>query len=367
MISGAFGLRPSHSSFAMARVQAVTFDLAGTLLFPHPSVGGVYAACARRHGVEVEPAVLDAAFPLAFKGGPKNARPEVFWKEVVQRCFGPALPSSKIDAVYQECWEAFARPEAWRLAPGTLQAVAAIRFLGVKVGVLSNADARMRKVLEGHGLLRHLDGVFLSGETGVAKPDAKAFGQAARALGGAVSGLVHFGDDPFEDGEGARDAGATGVVVGGAHAPERCLRNEKIAEAPYAVRALLTEGKLKGKFSRTVQNLLANLRGLPEDRGRSSDRPMKSIDDAVQDAFRKLRLDKPVPETAIVASWHELLPAKLARRSAPLRVLDGGRLVVQCENSVIKSEVRFHERAMLAKIRALPGCQEVRSVTFVNA
>ena len=351
----------------MARVQAVTFDLAGTLLFPHPSVGAVYAACAKAHGVEIEAAVLDAAFPLAFKGGPKNAKPEVFWKEVVQRCFGPALPSSKIDPVFKECWEAFARPESWRMAPGSLQAISAIRFLGVKVGILSNADARMRKVLDGHGLTRHLDGIFLSEETGHSKPDSKAFGQAARALGGAVSGLVHFGDSPTEDGEGARDAGATGVVVGGAHAPDRCLRNEKISEAPYAIRALLTEGKLKGKFSRTVQNLLANLRGLPEDRGRSTDRAMKTIDDAVQDAFKKLRLDKPVPETAIVAHWLELLPLKLAKRSAPLRVLEGGKLVVQCENSVIKSEIRFHERAMLAKIRLLRGCQEVRSISFVNA
>lgn len=351
----------------MARVQAVTFDLAGTLLFPRPSVGGVYAACARRHGVEVEAAVLDAAFPLAFKGGPRNAAPEIFWKEVVLRCFGPALPASKFDAVFKECWDAFASPEAWRLAPGALPAISAIRFLGVKVGVLSNADGRMRKVLEGHGLLKHLDGVFLSAETGYAKPDAKAFAHAARALGGAVSGLVHFGDSPTEDAEGARDAGATGVVVGGAHAPDRCLRNEKLSEAPFAVRALLTEGRQKGKFSRTVQNLLANLRGLPEDRGRSTDRAMKTIDDAVQDAFRKLRLDKPVPETAIVAHWLELLPLKLAKRTAPLRVLEGGKLVVQCENSVIKSEVRFHERAMLAKIRLLRGCQEVRSISFVNA
>lgn len=355
------------SPLFMARVQAVTFDLAGTLLFPHPSVGGVYAACARKHGVTVEAAVLDASFPLAFQGGPKNAQPEVFWKEVVQRCFGPALPAAKTEIVFQECWEAFAQPSAWRLAPGSLQAIAAIRFLGVKVGVLSNADARMRPVLEGHGLLRHLDGVFLSAETGYRKPDPKAFAQAARALGGAVTGLVHFGDSPTEDGVGARDAGATGVVVGGAHAPERCLRNEKIAEAPYAIRALLTEGKLKGKFSRTVQNLLANLRGLPEDRGRSSDRPMKTMDDAVRDAFKKLRLDKPVPETAIVAHWLELLPSKLARRTAPLRVLEGGKLVVQCENSVIKSEVRFHERALLAKVRLLRGCQEIRSISFVNA
>ena len=150
-----------------------------------------------------------------------------------------------------------------------LQVGAPVVFLGVKVGVLSNADARMRQVLDGHGLTKHLDGIFLSAESGHKKPDPKAFVHAARALGAAVTGLVHFGDSPTEDGEGARDAGATAVVVGGAYAPERCLRNEKLSEAPYAVRALLTEGKLKGRFSRTVQNLLANLRGLPEDRGRS--------------------------------------------------------------------------------------------------
>jgi REG-2-like HAD superfamily hydrolase len=203
----------------MARVQAVTFDLAGTLLFPHPSVGGVYAACARKHGVDVEAAVLDAAFPLAFKGGPKHAKPEAFWREVVERCFGPALPAAKAEAVFRECWDAFARPESWRLAPGTLQAISAIRFLGVKVGVLSNADARMRQVLAGHGLTKHLDGIFLSAETGHAKPDPKAFGQAARALGGAVTGLVHFGDSPTEWWSEARTRRTAACATSGSPKP----------------------------------------------------------------------------------------------------------------------------------------------------
>lgn len=351
----------------MAQVHAVTFDLAGTLLFPHPSVGAVYAAAAARHGVMVPAKDLDAAFPLAFKGARGRAKPEAFWREVVLRCFGPALPAAKSEAVFRDCWDAFAEEKTWRLAPGTLNTLTAIRFLGIKVAVLSNADSRMRRVLEGKGLLKHLDAVFLSEETGVSKPDSKAFSHAAKSLNVPVSAMVHVGDSPTEDGEGARDAGATGVIVGGAHAPERCLRAEKLAEVPHLVRALVTEGRQKGKFSRTVMNLMANLRGLPEDRSRASDRPLFSIDDAVQQAFKKMRLDKPVPENAIVAHWHELLPARLARRCAPLRVLDGGKLMVQCENAVVKSEARFHERAMLAKIRLLPGCAEVRALSFVNA
>ena len=354
----------------MAVVQAVTIDLAGTLLFPHPSVGSVYAACARRHGVDVSAAELDAAFPLGFKGAPRQAKPEAFWREVVMRSFGPALPASKFEVVFRDCWEAFGRGAAWRVAPAAVTALTAIRFLGVKVAALSNADARMRTVLADKGLTHLFDGVFLSDETGNAKPDPKAYAHAARQLGVALSALVHVGDDPKEDGEGARDAGAIGVIVGGAYAPEKCLRAEHLRDLPFVLRALITEGKAKGKFSRHVVNLLANLRGLYAWMYAHPGTELafaKRVVDAVTEAFRKLRLDKPVPEDAIFAHWHELLPAKLAKRCAPLRVLEGGKLVVQCENTVIKSEVRFHERALLAKIRALRGCQEVRAISFVNA
>jgi hypothetical protein len=129
---------------------------------------------------------------------------------------------------------------------------------------------------------------------------------------------------------------------------------------PKLIQALLNEGKTKGKFSRHVVNLLANLRGVPEDRGRSTDRELKTMDEAMGEAFKKMRLDKPVPEDMIIAHWSELLPLKLARRCAPLKMVDGGRLVIQCE-------LRFHERALLAKIRDLPGCTEVKSLAFVNA
>lgn len=351
----------------MAVVKAVTFDLAGTVLFPQPSVGAVYASCAKKHGVVAVAADLEAAFAPAFRSVSPQLKPEAFWREVVQRTFGPALPESKLEAVFRECWSAFAEAKAWRVAPGFVSVIGALKFLGIKVAVLSNADSRLRRVLEQKDLARHLDGVFLSDELGCAKPDAKAYAHAARTLGVALTALVHVGDSPVEDGEGPRDAGAVGVIIGGRHAPERCLRAERLAELPKLVQALLNEGRPKGKLSRSTLNLLANLRGLPEDRGRSSDREMKSLDDAMGEAFRKLRLDKPVPEDAIIAHWGELLPMKLARRSAPLKVVDGGRLVIQCENSVIKTELRFRERALLAKIRELPGCLEVKSLAFVNA
>lgn len=357
--------RPPPSG--MPAVKAVTFDLVGTLLFTQRPVGETYAACARRHGIEADPAELEAAFGPAFRSVGKALKPEAFWREVVARTFGGTLPATKAEAVFQECWQAFAEPKAWRATTGIVSVVGALKFLGIKVAVLSNADGRLRRVLEQKDLARHFDGIFLSDEIGHAKPDAKAFAHVAKSLGVALTALVHVGDDPAEDGEGPCDAGAVGVILGGRHAPEKCLRAQRLAELPKLIQALLNDGRPKGKLPRSTLNLLANLRGLPEDRGRSTDREMKSLDEAMGEAFRKLRLDKPVPEDAIIAHWSELLPMKLARRSSPLKVVEGGRLVIQCENAVIKTELRFRERALLAKIRALPGCLEVKSLAFVGA
>jgi len=350
----------------MRKVQAVTFDLAGTLLHPKPSVGGVYARCARLFGVDADPVRLDRDFALAFRTADRSGSARDFWAEVVARCFGSTLPASRRDTVFEACWSAFGRPDAWRLSAGARQAVTAVRFLGLKTGVLSNADSRMRPVLEGHGLTPLFDAVLLSEETGRTKPEPGAFTRAARELGVPISALVHVGDSVKEDVEAARDAGATGMILG-AGAPDRCLAAARLSDVPLGFRALLTQGRSSGRFSRKVSNLLAELSGLPKDWSRSTDRPVKTMEEAVREAVTKRGLDRPVPETAIIAHWAELLPSRLARRCAPLKVLEGGRLTVQCENAVVRSEAKFHERAMLAKIKALPGCAEVRSIVFVSA
>jgi putative hydrolase of the HAD superfamily len=351
----------------MAKVQAVSFDLAGTIIFAHPSVGKIYAQAASQHGVIVNGVELETQFQLALRGTPKQKNPTNYWREIVLRTFGSQLPSAKFELVFEACWNAFAEEKAWRLAPGTVNTLTALRFLGIKLAILSNADSRMHRVLEGKKLSGVFDAVLLSQETGLSKPEPAAFQLVAQKLQVATSALIHIGDDPKDDGEGARDAGATGVIVGGAYAPESCLRAEKMSDVPYLIRALITEGQAKGKFSRHVLNLIANLRGLPEDHSRSSQRPVKTLDEAVQEAFKKLRLDQPVPEDAIFAHWASLLPPKLAKRCAPLRVVNETKLIIQCENSVIKSEVKFLERALLGKIRTLPACGKIQSLSLVTA
>ena len=351
----------------MPELKAITLDLAGTLLFPYPSVGAVYASCALRHDIRVSAEILEKDFHNAYAHTPKKLAPEVFWRAVVLSTFGEMLPAEKADEVVAECWRAFGDEKAWKVAPGTISALTALRFLGLKVAVLSNADSRLHNVLKTKKLSQYFDAIFLSSEIGLTKPDARSYKHCADSLGVAVTALAHAGDNPEEDGQGALTAGAVGIIVGGRHAPTHCLRAEKISDLPFVVRAYLTEGKQKGKFSRSVQNLLANLRGVPEDRGRSTTRNTRTIDDALSEVFQKFRFDRVTPEDTLIAQWHHLLPLKLAKRCAPQKVQDGGKLIIQCESSIVKTEVQFHAKAMLAKIKLLPGCQGVRQIQFVSA
>ncbi len=342
---------------AQPRPKAVTLDLAGTLLFPQPSVGKVYARCAAKLGLACDPAALDARFAPAFRAAPREADPETFWAEVVERCFGRDIPRSALPALQAACWEAFARPEAWRMARGATVALAQLRFLGLRIGFLSNADARLEGVLRAKGLMEDGDGLWLS----AGKPAPEAFLRVARAWRIDLAELVHAGDDPAEDALAAAAAGARGVLVGDrpANLPRETVRLARLTGLPELVRAwMVGPGR---PLDRRGRRLVSELRGLPEDRA-AAPRGAKSLDSAVDEAVRRLGIDRPIPEHAISAAWAGLLPPALARRTSPLRILPDGRLQVHCESAVVRSEAAFHTRPLAAKVRALPGCGHVSGI-----
>lgn len=346
---------------------AVSFDIVGTLLFPHPSVGRIYARVARQVGHAVEAEALDRRFATALRSAQPGLPARAHWDEVVERTFAGAVPASALPAVREGCWHAFAQGDAWRTARGASVTLSQVRFLGLKTGVLSNADERMRGVLEAKGLLPLLDAVQLSAAGTEPKPHPSAFAAMARALGCEMRRLLHVGDELEADARGAAGAGATGVWLDPRTAPEGVRGLARLTALPELVRELLMPGQAARRLPRRHRNLLANLRGMPEESGRSAEREIRTLDQAVEEAVRRLGVDRPIPEHSISAAWPRLLPALLARRTAPLRILPDGKLMVQCEGATVRSEAAFHSRALVAKIRALPGCGHVSAVGFVVA
>lgn len=68
---------------------------------------------------------------------------------------------------------------------------------------LTNGNADLGRI----GLLAHFRQQISAREVGVAKPDPRIFAAASAALGVAPEQLLHVGDDPVLDVQGARDAG----------------------------------------------------------------------------------------------------------------------------------------------------------------
>jgi putative hydrolase of the HAD superfamily len=114
------------------------------------------------------------------------------WPEVTRAIFdtpaGPAL-----------------RPEA----PGL---VAAARAAGLRTGLLTSKLVAFlsREVVARSDLLSSFDVLLDESETGVAKPDPRAYEQAAAAMGLDPAGIVFVDDDPANV-AGADAAGMTGV------------------------------------------------------------------------------------------------------------------------------------------------------------
>ena len=204
-----------------AGVRAVTFDAAGTLLRPHPSVGAVYREVALRHGRDYAEENLNREFRRAFHAVSKDTRvldPEArerdFWRRVVLEAVN-ALggPPNDFGEFFAELWETFAHGARWRVFPDAAATLAELRARGYLLGVLSNWDGRLHTVLAETGLRPFFHAVVISSEAGAEKPDAGIFRAAEAALRTRPDECLHVGDSRQHDVVGAQAAGWRVLLV----------------------------------------------------------------------------------------------------------------------------------------------------------
>ncbi len=81
-----------------------------------------------------------------------------------------------------------------------------LRQKGIKTAVLSNDGSSLRPYMEGHGITRHFDQIFISGELNMMKPDARIYQYAVQQLGFEAQDVIFF-DDRQANVDGALRAG----------------------------------------------------------------------------------------------------------------------------------------------------------------
>jgi putative hydrolase of the HAD superfamily len=192
-----------------AVIRAVTFDVGGTLIQPWPSVGQVYADEAARQGWPgVSAVTLNLNFQRAWR-----QRDERFshtareWAALVDSTFAGLVNPPPSRSFFPALYDRFTRADTWRIFDDVLPTLRSLQANRLRLLVISNWDERLRPLLGELGLTRYFEDLLISLELGFTKPDPEIFLETARRLKMEPSHILHVGDDPVADTQGARQAG----------------------------------------------------------------------------------------------------------------------------------------------------------------
>jgi putative hydrolase of the HAD superfamily len=205
-------------------IKAVFFDAAGTLIKPARRVGESYAAIAAKHGKDVLASDITERFRVCFDLAPRLAFPGAtehslsalerdWWKQLVARVFEPWGLFERFEEYFAELFAYFAEPQAWVLYPEVSETLSALKQRGVILGVISNFDSRLVRVLNGLGAGSSFEEIFVSSRVGYAKPDPRIFHAALNRHGLKPENAIHVGDSETNDLHGANNAGLRGVLI----------------------------------------------------------------------------------------------------------------------------------------------------------
>jgi putative hydrolase of the HAD superfamily len=203
-------------------LRAVFFDVGGTLLRPHPSVGAIYARVGRRHGFTANAEGWERAFRAAWKtakageGMSLTAADKSWWRSLVFL----ALDTMKLEgdnrtrhAYFEELFASFGRADAWQLYTGAVEVLRGVRARGLHVGAISNWDARLRPLLRAMCLDGEFDSITVSCEVKVEKPAPEIFQAALRTVQADPMEALHVGDSYEEDVRGAKAVGMHSILI----------------------------------------------------------------------------------------------------------------------------------------------------------
>lgn len=189
-------------------IEAVTFDVGGTLITPAPSVGAIYARVASRHGVPgLGAELLDRRFKEVWAKSRPFQHGRDDWSRLVDRVFEGLAPEPPSRTFFPDLYAEFGRADAWRVFDDVVPTIEALAGIGVDLGIISNWDDRLRPLLRDLRLDRYFNSILVSCETGFAKPSPVIYQEALRRLGRPAAAVLHVGDELQDDFAGATTAG----------------------------------------------------------------------------------------------------------------------------------------------------------------
>ena len=208
----------------LSSFKAVFFDVGGTLIRVHPSVGDVYAKHARAFGFSGTADELNKEFRWQWKkmggieslGNKSGAKvEEKFWKDLVLEVFKPFGGLDHFDKYFKLIFEVFRDGSNWKIYEDVIesQIFRKLKERKIILGIISNWDSRLTSTLVSLKLAEHFNFILPSAVVGSAKPDKKIFAEALRLSGVEPHEACHIGNEIKTDFDGARNAGIHAILL----------------------------------------------------------------------------------------------------------------------------------------------------------
>lgn len=117
------------------------------------------------------------------------------------------------------------------------------------------------------------------------------------------------------------------------------------------------------KFNKHIRNLIADFRSLPRENVQSNLRRPKSVGSIVNNALDGLTI-KHRGERVLLENWEFIVGEKFSNRCRPITVLKNDVLLINCSNSIIRSELEIVKLEIFQKITSISQCSHIRDIRF---
>lgn len=205
-------------------LRAVFFDVGNTLLYAHPSVSEVCRQVLAEAGHVRDLSAIESYMPLVDAYYEERyAEDDAFWTDEDRTssvwvgmysllCRELGLEAEAMQ-IARRVYDEFGKPSRWALYDDVRPAFERMRDRGLRVGIISNWDSRLRSLLSGLGLDDVLCDVVSSADVGLHKPDPRIFELACRRMDVLPAESAHVGDHHYADILGASAVGMTAVMI----------------------------------------------------------------------------------------------------------------------------------------------------------
>jgi len=214
-------------NMAKKKYDAVFLDAGYTLFTANPSPSKYYHQVCLRHDCDV---TLEQMIEAMREVWVEQVIPEMndleaeficsdeedrqWWWSYDRAVFARlGIPESKHEVIFNEIYRFFADPAAWQLYPDTLESLEKLREESFSLGIVSNWNSSLKKIVDGLDLAHYFDFILSSAEAGWKKPSPKIFEMALKMANVEPSRVVHVGDTYQADVLGARNAGIRGIML----------------------------------------------------------------------------------------------------------------------------------------------------------